>query len=92
MELRAGADPSQFLDVHYADLVADPMKQIRRIYDFLGLELSDETEQTMRQWRGRNRQHRHGVHRYQLEDFGLDPERLAAQFKPYCERFGMSSE
>jgi hypothetical protein len=88
----AGADASQFMDVHYTDLVADPMKQIRRIYDFLGLPLTAETEETMRQWQGRNPQHKHGVHRYQLEDFGLDREELAEQFKPYCERFGVASE
>jgi hypothetical protein len=92
MEVRAGVDARHFVDVHYADLMADPLKQIRRIYEFLGLELTAETEGSMRQWQGHNPQHKHGVHRYQLEDFGLDRERLAEQFKPYCERFGVASE
>ena len=92
MEIRDRNDASHFLDVHYGDVVGDPLKQIRRIYDFLGLELSPETEQTMRQWQGSNPQHKHGVHRYRLEDFGLDPARLAEQFAPYRERFEIPSE
>ena len=92
MELRDGADASQFLDVHYADLVNDPMKQIRRIYDFLEIELCPATEETMRQWQRHNPQHKHGVHSYQLEDFGLDRVRLAEEFKPYRDRFDVPAE
>lgn len=87
MATRASSDASQFLDVHYADLVSDPLKQIGRIYDFLGLELTPDTEQTMRDWQKRNPQHKHGVHHYRLADFGLDREQLVEQFRPYCERF-----
>lgn len=92
MAIRDRSDGSHFVDVHYADVVADPLKQVRRIYDFLELDLSPETEDTMRQWQVRNPQHKHGVHRYQLEDFGLDPVRLAEQFAPYRERFEIPSE
>jgi hypothetical protein len=92
MKIRDRHDASHFLDVHYGEVVADPLKQIRRIYDFLGLELSPESEQTMRQWQGSNPQHKHGVHRYVLEDFGLDAARLAEQFAPYRERFEIPSE
>ncbi len=51
-----------------------------------------ETERTMRQWCDHNPQHKHGVHHYQLEDFGLDRERLAEQFRPYCDRFEVPGE
>ena len=41
----------------------------------------------MTDWLSRNPQHKHGVHRYGLEDFGLDRDELSARFKRYYERF-----
>jgi hypothetical protein len=89
---RDRADPNAFLDIAYSDLVADPLKQVRRIYDHIGLSLSADTEREMNRWRTQNRQHKHGVHRYHLEDFGLDRTLLAREFAPYCDRFDVPAE
>ena len=43
----------------------------------------------MEAWRADNRQGKHGVHRYELSDFGLVQEELDVRFGPYCERFGV---
>jgi hypothetical protein len=81
-----------FLDLHYADLLDDPLKQVRRVYDFLGMGLSDATLRTMRDWLGAHPQHRHGRHRYRLEDFGLARVDLDRRFAAYRERFGIEPE
>jgi hypothetical protein len=81
-----------FHDVAYADLLADPMKQIRHIYDFLALPLAPATEASMQRWLAANPQNKRGVHRYRLEDFGLEREQLARRFEPYCQRFGVAAE
>jgi hypothetical protein len=81
-----------FLDVHYADLVSDPLKQVRRVYDFLEMPLGDEIGRAMRAWIADHPQHRHGRHRYHLEDFGLDPAALDRDFAAYRERFGIAAE
>ncbi|MDP6980269.1 MAG: sulfotransferase [Myxococcota bacterium] len=81
-----------FLDVLYQDVVADPIKQVRRVYDFIGLELTPQTEASMQQWRENNRQTRHGVHEYHLEDFGLDRAELDQHFHTYRERYGVPVE
>lgn len=81
-----------FHDVAYADLLADPMKEIRRIHDFLALPLSPATEASMQRWLAANPQHKRGVHRYRLEDFGLDRAQLVRSFEPYCQRFGVAAE
>ena len=81
-----------FHDVAYADLLADPMKEIRRIYDFLALPLTPATEAAMQRWLAANPQNKRGVHRYRLEDFGLDRGQLARRFEPYCQRFGVAAE
>jgi len=92
MDARARAGEDAFLDVHYGELVADPLKQVRRVYDHLGLALSADTESRMRDWIARHPQHRLGVHRYRLEDFGLDADALAERYAAYRDRFGVERE
>jgi hypothetical protein len=92
MEARERLGADRFLDVAYADLVVDPLKQVRRIYDFAGLSLSSETEAAMHSWIGGNPQDKHGRHRYRLEDFGIEHDRLEEQLDPYCRRFGVARE
>ena len=84
--------PQSFLDVAYAELVADPLAQVRRIYDWVGLQLTAEVEGGMRAFLGRNPQHKHGRHRYRLEDFGLDRETEERQFARYRQRFEIPCE
>ena len=90
MAARETAGDGAFLDVAYADLVADPLREIGRVYAFLGLALAPATERAMRAWIDRNPQTKHGTHRYRLEDFGLDGAALAARFEPYRRRFGLA--
>jgi hypothetical protein len=92
MAFRSEHGDGAFLDVPYAALVADPMKEIRRIYDFLSLALSPQTERSMQAFLARNPQGKHGVHRYRLEDFGMDRDTLAGEFAPYRDRFDIPEE
>ena len=92
MDVRSRADPDSFLDVLYQDTVADPLKQVRRVYDFIGLELAPNTETAVREWLAANSQTRHGVHRYRLEDFGLERAALDPHFAAYRDRFGVPAE
>jgi hypothetical protein len=77
----------RFLDVHYAELVADPMAQVRRIYAHAGLELTAAAEAQMRQWAVENERDRRPVHAYTLEEFGYTQDGLRREFAAYCERF-----
>ena len=52
---RARIGEDRFLDVHHRELVADPQGTLRRVYDFLGLELTTAVEQTICDWQRRNR-------------------------------------
>jgi hypothetical protein len=92
MAVRERAPAGAFLDVAYDELLADPLKHVRRIYDFLGLALAPDTEAAMRRWLGENPQHKRGVHHYRPEDFGLDRVELARRFEPYRARFGVTAE
>jgi hypothetical protein len=77
----------QFHDVRYERFVADPISEVRRIYTWLGRELPGAVERRMRATLAASPQHRHGKHRYRLEDFGLDEAWIAERFAGYRERF-----
>jgi len=81
-----------FLDVSYYDLMADPMAQVERIYDFIGRPLDADVRARMATSRRENPQNKHGQHRYQLEDFGLDRAAVEAGFAAYRERHGIRHE
>jgi hypothetical protein len=76
-----------FFDVAYRDLTADPIAEVRRIYRWLGRPLTPALEELMRTWIEANPQHKHGRHRYRLEDFGLDRATEERRFAGYRERF-----
>jgi len=84
--------PSQFLDVHYQHLMADPIGEVRRVYELMGEPLRPEAEARMRRWLEENRQHKYGKHSYRLEDFGLDRPTVDERFAAYRERFGVEQE
>lgn len=92
MAVRERVDPGSFLDVAYTDLLADPLAQVRRIYAFLDLTLAPATEAAMQRWLAANPQNKRGVHRYRLEDFGLERAKLEQGFEPYRRRFGVAAE
>lgn len=79
-EVRAAADPAQVLDVQYADLVGNPIDTVQRIYEYHSYNYSAEFENRMKQWLADNRQHKHGAHRYSLEEYGLDAETVRTDF------------
>jgi hypothetical protein len=92
MNARRTLPGESFVDVHYADLMDDPISEVRRIYDFLGYELLPETLETMNAFRLSNPKNRHGMHRYTPEDFGLTRVQLDRDFAPYREHFGIAQE
>jgi hypothetical protein len=92
MDVRSRVSNESFLDVLYQDVVSDPLKEVRRVCDFIGIDLMPETEATMQQWRADNKQTKHGTHRYQLEDFGLSRSAIDPNFEAYREKFGVPIE
>jgi Sulfotransferase family len=82
----------RFVDIHYRDLIRDPMAAVRRIYSRFDMALSEAAETCMRRFLARNPQDKHGAHRYTLSSFGLKPDDLIRRFKAYREHFGVPPE
>ena len=80
-DARHAIPATQILDVHYTELVANPLQTVRTIYDYFGYRWNAGLTQNLAQWLVQNPQHTHGVHRYTLEQFGLAAGQVAAAFE-----------
>jgi hypothetical protein len=89
LDVRDAVGDGPFVDLAYGGLLADPIGQVRAVYDRIGSDLDEARQRTMRAWLGDNPQHKHGRHRYDLAAFGLDPGEVRRAFGRYAERFGL---
>ena len=80
---RSVAAADQFVDVDYAALLADPLAIVERVYDRCDAELTELARVRMTQFLSSHVQHAGGVHRYSLDQFGLDPDQEAARFATF---------
>ena len=81
-EVCAGLPSERFYRMEFDDFQADPMREVRRIYDRFGIGLSTEAELAMRAWIAENRKGKHGAHAYSAEEYGLSEEEIGRRFAP----------
>jgi hypothetical protein len=87
LAVRDHANPAQFLDVAYESIERAPLETVERVYDFLGWPLTAAGSESIQRFLAANPKDKHGVHRYTLEQYGLDAAALTRRFGSYCERF-----
>lgn len=92
IEERARVGEDRFLDVHHRDLAGEPRATVRRIYDWLGLDLDPEVEQTIVDWQDANRVGAQGTHRYTAEQYGLSAAQIRSDYDFYIRRFDVALE
>ena len=90
--IRAAASSDAILHLHFREIVSAPEKAADRLFRHGGHASSGDAAQRMRKWLGNRSNRRHRQRRYNLQRFGLDPEALRAQFKPYTDTFGIELE
>jgi hypothetical protein len=84
------ADPARdakFFDIGFTEFQADPVGEIRRLYAWLGDELTDDTVDRILAWRADNPKDKYGKHEYNGADFGITDDALEKRFAPYRDRF-----
>jgi hypothetical protein len=81
--------PEKVCDVHFPDLMADPVKAVTGIYEYFGLPQAADLPDRINNFMAANPRDKHGVHKYTPEDYGLDAAYLARRFSAYVERFGI---
>jgi Sulfotransferase family len=92
LQTRQTIGDDRFFDLHYADLMRDPIGVMRALYDWAGDELTASTEQAMLDWLQRNPQHRFGVQRYSLDESGVTRNDLEPIFDKYVSTFDVELE
>jgi len=90
LEMRESRYPDRFIDIWYADVAADPVSQVRKIYEATSRSLSAEAAEEVARWAQENRRENHPPHEYTMEKFGFTEAQLAEDFRAYRERFILS--
>ena len=89
----SGAVPAdRFVDVHFAELMRDPVATLRAAYARMGRHLTDAHARAVRDYLEHKPKGKFGVHRYQPEDWGYTAESLRGALAPYIEHFGVARE
>jgi len=79
--------PDAVLDVHYVETIKTPFETIGKVYDFIGMPLTDEARAAMQQWQADNKREDRAQHQYTLEQFGYSEASLKALFNDYRNAF-----
>jgi Sulfotransferase family len=89
LQQRDELSPNRVFDVTYVDIRQDPIAVVRQVYRYFHWEFSEGIEGRMRVVLANQPREENGFHRYEATQFGLAPEKVAACFARYCERFGL---
>jgi len=87
MGVREQYPEAQFYDLHFEDLVADPIAQVQKAYQQFDIDWTPEGEVALRQWSEENPQHQHGKHSHSGDQLALSKEQIQERFASYINRF-----
>lgn len=81
-----------FYDMKFSDFIRDQFAVVSKIYEAFSLPMTVEAAARMKWFIADNPQGKHGIHRYSPEDYGIEPEIVRREFRPYIERFHLPPE
>lgn len=87
MDIRDQLGNERFHDISFRQLVQSPLEAVEAFQQRFGFEYTPMARSNMEQWLAANPQHKHGVHRYTLEQFGLEQAQVDRAFGRYRERY-----
>ncbi len=76
-------------DIDYRDLVAEPMATLERVYEQLGLPMTEQFRKVLQAEQEKSGRHER-LHQYSLEEFGLDNAEIHTRLAPLFDRFRWS--
>jgi hypothetical protein len=89
---RAGSLPDRFVDVHFQDLLRDPVATLRQAYERMGRRLTEAHADAIRRYLAEKPKGKFGEHRYAPEDWGLTANGLRRDLAPYIDHFRVALE
>jgi hypothetical protein len=88
MGLEKKLNHAQFLNLPYKELVDDSIAVILKIYNYFNYKIDSRMEPNIEKWLKENPRHKHGVHKYSPEDFGLTQADIENRFSRYFNEYG----
>jgi hypothetical protein len=82
----------RIVDSHFLDLMADPVANLRGLYEQLGLDWPMGHDARIRDYLAAKPKGRHGEHRYSFAAVGLDEAHVRATFAGYVAHYGITEE
>lgn len=86
LEFRDGGASDRFFDIDFRAMQADPIGEVRRLYEWLGEPLTEEFQSRMGTWWLENAQNREQHPKADPEEFGIDLDRIRPMFAEYVTR------
>ena len=71
----------------YTDMLKDPVSCVRRVYEKFGLPWTDAIAKVVGEHTREHQQHKYGVHKYKLSDFGLTETQINERFGDYIQTY-----
>ena len=88
-EIEREKHPGRVMDVVHGDFHRDPMGVLERIYAFIDMDISDELRAGFAQRIAEKPELQHGVHRYNITDYGMSEEEAREPFRDYIQRYDL---
>ena len=78
--------PKRILEIHYDDLIADPVAFVTRVHEAAGIPASGEHLDRVRAHLHHRPRHHFGRHGYSIEDYGLAEDDVRTRLADYDRR------
>jgi hypothetical protein len=88
----AGALPDRFVDVHFQNLMANPVASVEQVYERMQRNFTSEHAERIRTYLAEKPRGKFGVHRYRAVDWGFEAETLRERLSPYIDHFRVTME
>ena len=81
----------RFCDVHFRELIANPIATVERVYAHFGISFGDEARAAMQDWLN-DPVNRNPKGHHTLAEYGLDEAAIDRAFGTYMEHYGIAKE
>ena len=81
---------NRICDIQYDEIRREPIRAVRRIYEYFDWSLSHQAERRMRVLVASQAKRQSANHRYDLTQFGSPAGEVLSVFATYCQRFGLA--
>ena len=88
----AGELPERFIDLHFSDLMEDPVKALEAVYRQSGKTFSNDHQHAIKDYLTQKPKGKYGKHKYLPEDWGMDTETLKQQAQDYMQAYHVQKE